>query len=180
MEAWTGDWAEGLKRGLLATELSGAWMVGQLANWVAPNTRGLWRVAQLPENTFVAYGGTYYAIPRRAKPENKALAWSLIQDLTLNRNRQLQSFRSQDAFPALLSAHEDAFFDEPLPFLGGQRARLIWRDAARRITAAKLHKQNRFADEVIKGELDNVLAFGKDIRQSLADAEDVLALRATR
>ena len=35
---------------------------------------------------------------------------------------------------ALAVWREAPFFDEPLPFLGGQPARRLWRDAARRIT----------------------------------------------
>ena len=58
------------------------------------------------------------------------------------------------------SAQEDPFFDEPLPFLGGQRARLPWRDLARKIRAQAPHRQATFAQEVINGELDNVLAYG--------------------
>lgn len=180
VEVWRNDWAESLKRGRLATEMSGCWMVGQLANWVAPETRGLWRSAPLPEQTYVSYGGTYYVIPRRSDPARKALAWSLIQTMTLDRQRQLDTFRAQDAFPALLAAQEDPFFDEPLPFLGGQRARLLWRDLARKIRAQAPHRQATFAQEVINGELDNVLAYGKDVRTALADAERVLALRAKR
>lgn len=180
VEVWRNEWAEGLKRGMLATEMSGCWMVGQLANWVAPTTAGLWRSAPLPEQTFVAYGGTYYVIPRRSDPARKQLAWSLIQMMALDRQIQLDTFRKQDAFPALLAAQEDAFFDEPLPFLGGQRARLMWRDTARRITALAPHRQASFAAEVINGELDSVLEYGKDIRTALADAERVLASRAKR
>ena len=180
VSAWSNDWAEGFRRGSLATELSGAWMVGQMANWVAPGTRGLWRVAQLPENTFVGYGGSYYALPRQAAADNRALAWELVQLLTLNRELQFAAFKSQDAFPALLETFDDPFFEQPLPFLGGQRARLLWRDAARRITATQVHKQNNFADEVIGTELDNVLDHGKDIARALADAHRLLERRALR
>jgi multiple sugar transport system substrate-binding protein len=178
--AWSNEWAEGFRRGTLATDLSGAWMVGQMANWVAPSTKGLWRAAQLPESTFVGYGGSYYAIPRRAAAENKALAWELIQMLTLDRDLQFAAFKSQDAFPALLDTFDDPFFAQPLPFLGGQPARLLWRDAARKITATQVHKQTNFADEVIGTELDNVLDHGKDIGRALADAERLLARRAHR
>lgn len=180
VNAWSNEWAEGLRRGQIATELSGAWMVGQMANWVAPTTKGQWRAAQLPEDTFVGYGGSFYALPRRAKAENKALAWELVQLLTLNRERQFAAFKSQDAFPALLETFEDPFFEEPLPFLGGQQARLLWREAAKRITAVQAHKQNNFAEEVIGTELDNVLDHGKDIRTALADAERLLLRRAKR
>lgn len=180
VNAWSNEWAEGFKRGSLATDLTGAWMVGQMANWVAPATKGLWRAAQLPEQTFVGYGGTFYAMPRRADPERKALAWAFIQFLTLDRERQFAAFKSQDAFPALLETHDDPFFEQPLPFLGGQAARTLWRDAARRITAVEAHKQNNFADEVINTELDNVLDHGKAIPTALADAERLLARRAHR
>jgi len=180
VNAWSNEWAEGFKRGTLATDLSGAWMVGQMANWVAPGTKGLWRAAQLPAQTFVSYGGSFYAIPRRATPENKALAWELIRLLTLDRELQFAAFKSQDAFPALLETLDDPFFDEALPFLGGQPARRLWREAARRITATQVHKQANFADEVIGTELDNVLDHGKDIGRALADAERLLARRAHR
>lgn len=180
VEVWFNDWAEMLKRGRLATELSGGWMAGQLANWVAPDTAGKWRVAQLPDNTYCSYGGTYYAIPRRSAPERKQLAWQLIQELTLDRQRQLEAFKSQDAFPALLAAQEDAFFDQPVPFLGGQHARVLWREAARRIPVVRMHKQHKFADEVVNAELDNVLEYGKPISQALADAQALLVHRANR
>jgi multiple sugar transport system substrate-binding protein len=178
--AWSNEWAEAFRRGRLATELSGAWMVGQMANWVAPDTRGRWRAAQLPGETFVGYGGTFYAIPRRSDPARKALAWDLIRLLTRDPALQLAAFKSQDAFPALLATHEDPFFDEALPFLGGQRARRLWRDAARRIGPVRNHKQNNFADEVIGTELDNVIDRGKDIGAALGDAARLLERRARR
>jgi multiple sugar transport system substrate-binding protein len=155
-------------------------MVGQLANWVAPGTKGLWRVAQLPEQTFVGYGGSFYAMPRRADPGRKALGWELIQMLTLTPALQLEAFKSQDAFPALVETHQDPFFEQPVAFLGGQPARVVWREAARRITATQVHKQTTFADEVIGTELDNVLDHGKDIATALADARRLLERRAHR
>ena len=180
VEVWFNDWAEMLKRGRLATEMSGCWMAGQMANWVAPGTAGKWRVAQLPENAYCSYGGTYYAIPRRSAPGRKQLAWQLIQELTLDRQRQLEAFKSQDAFPALLAAQEGPFFDEPVPFLGGQKARVLWRESAQRIPVVRMHKQHKFADEVVNAELDNVLEYGKPIQQALADAQALLVHRATR
>jgi multiple sugar transport system substrate-binding protein len=177
---WSNEWAEGLRRGTLATELSGAWLVGSLSNWVAPQTSGLWRAAQLPAGAHVAYGGAFYAVPRLAAPSRKALAWEFIQLLTLDRGRQLLAFKSYDAFPALLEAHDDPFFDEPVSFLGGQPARRLWRTAARRIGATPVHKQDGFADEVVATELESVLNRGKDTRAALADAQRLLERRAHR
>ena len=180
VNAWSNEWAEGFKRDRLATVLSGAWMLGQLATWIAPDTRGRWRAAQLPDDTFVSYGGSFYALPRQAPAENRALAWEFIQLLTLNRELQFAAFKSQDAFPALLETYNDPFFEQPVAFLGGQRARLLWRDAARRITATQVHKQDIFAEEVIDTELDNVLGRDKDIGRALADAQRLLERRARR
>ena len=100
--------------------------------------------------------------------------------MTLNREVQLNAFRSQDAFPALLETYDDLFFEQPIKFLGGQVARNGWRDAARRISAVTVHKHDAFADEVINTELDKVLDRGKDITTALADAQRLLARRAHR
>jgi multiple sugar transport system substrate-binding protein len=178
--AWSNEWAEGFKRGSVATEFSGAWMVGQLSNWVAPKTSGLWRVADMPEGFAVSYGGAFYAIPRRSDPARKAMAWEFIQFLTLNRDRQLEAFSKYDAFPALLDTHDAPFFEEPLNFLGGQKARILWRNTARKITAVQPHKQNNFAEEVMNTELDKVMLYGKNIRTALGDAQRMLELRAHR
>jgi multiple sugar transport system substrate-binding protein len=177
---WSNEWVEGFKRGTLATELTGAWMVGALSNWVAPQTSGLWRAAPLPAGAHVAYGGAFYAMPRLAAPSRKALAWEFISLLTLDPGHQLQAFKSYDAFPALLQTHEAPFFDEPMPFLGGQPARQLWRTAARRIGATPVHKQDGFASEVVGSELDNVLQRGKGIAAALADAQRLLERRAHR
>lgn len=180
LSAWTNEWAEAIKRHALATELGGAWLVGQLSTWIAPGTKGRWRATQFPEGGYAGYGGAFYAIPRRSDPARKALAWDFVRLMTLDRGVQFAAFKGFDAFPALLAAHEDPFFDEPLPFLDGQPARLLWREAARRISATTVHRQNSFADEVLGAELDKVLDQGKDIPTALGDAERLLQRRATR
>jgi multiple sugar transport system substrate-binding protein len=180
VSAWSNEWTEGFKRGKLATQLSGAWLAGHLSNWLAPNTRGLWRATHLPEGAWAAYGGTFFAIPKHANATNKALAWEFIQMLTLERTMQLQAFKSQDAFPALTQVHGDEFFEQPIEFLGGQKARILWREATRHISAVQVHKQDSFADEVVNTELDKVLDQGKAISTALADAQRLLEKRAKR
>jgi multiple sugar transport system substrate-binding protein len=178
--AWSNEWSEGFKRGTIATQMTGAWLAGHLNNWLAPATKGQWRAAQLPEGAFAAYGGTFFAMPRGAPTANKALAWQFIQLMTLNRAVQLGAFKQQDAFPALIETYDDPFFEQPIPFLGGQDARVGWRAASRRIAAVQVHKQDAFASEVIDTELDKVLERGKDIPTALADAQRLLQQRAKR
>jgi len=178
--AWSNEWSEGFKRGTIATQMSGAWLSGHMNNWLAPSTRGLWRASQLPEHSFAAFGGTFFAIPKGAPAAHKQLAWEFIQLMTLNRDVQLGAFKAQDAFPALIETYADPFFELPIEFLGGQKARVIWREAATHITAIAVHKQDSFADEVINTELDKVLDRGKDITVALADAQRLLQQRAYR
>lgn len=176
--AWSNDWTQGFKTGGIATQMSGAWLAGHMAAWIAPNTKGLWRVTQLPENTWAAWGGTFYVIPKNA--QNKAMAWEFIKLMTLDRDLQLNAFKVKDAFPALLEAHTDPFYDEPLEFLGGQKARQWWRAAAMNIQPIGVNKLDNIADEVVNTELDKVLNQGKDIRAALADAKALLDKRAHR
>ena len=176
--AWSNEWSEGFKRGTIATQMSGAWLAGHLNNWLAPETKGLWRAAQLPEKAFGSWGGSFYSIPKAAK--NKALAADFIQMMTLTPDLQLAAFKSQDAFPALIETHKDAFFDQPIEFLGGQKARLIWREAAQKINAVDVHKLDPIAEEIVNTELDKVLDQGKDVRTALADAKALLERRVKR
>ena len=180
VSAWSNEWSEGFKRGTIATQMTGAWLAGHLNNWLAPDTKGKWLAAQLPEGAFAAYGGTFFAIARGAPAAHKPLAWEFIQMMTLERSLQLAAFKSQDAFPALLETYDDAFFEQPIAFLAGQKARVGWRSAAARIAAVDVHKQDAFADEVINTELDKVLDRGKDIATALADAKRLLQQRAHR
>jgi multiple sugar transport system substrate-binding protein len=177
---WSNEWSEGLRRGTLATQLSGAWLVAHMSQWLAPKTKGLWRACQLPESNWAAYGGSFLAIPKKIDPDQKMLATDFIQFLTLERQQQLNAFTQFDAFPALQSTFDDPYFDAPIPFLGGQAARKLWRQAAQHIRAVAVHRQDAFADEVINTELDKVLDQGKNIPTALADAAHLLERRAWR
>ena len=100
--------------------------------------------------------------------------------MTLNPELQFKAFKSQDAFPALVETHAGGFFDEPIEFLDGQKARLIWREAAKNIVSAKVHKQNNFANEVIDMSLDRVLDGHSSIDDALSEAHSLLEKRAFR
>ncbi|HLO94487.1 MAG TPA: sugar ABC transporter substrate-binding protein, partial [Burkholderiaceae bacterium] len=111
---------------------------------------------------------------------HKALAWDLLKLLALDRAQQVEAFRSLDAFPALLAAQEDGFLARPIEFLGGQAARLQWREMARRVPALALDRYDPVADEVVRAELDKVLNHGKDIPQALSDARATIERRVRR
>src|SRR6202012_1934466 len=158
--------------------MMGAWLAGHLKTWLAPDPSGKWRSAPLPAGATASYGGSFYAIPRRAahKPEG----WAFGRFMTADRQQQLDSLRVLDAFPALLDAQRDPVMEEPLAFLGGQKARLLWRDIAARVPAIPVDKYDAMATDVVRAEYQNVISQGKDIREALADAKSLIEHRARR
>ena len=85
-----------------------------------------------------------------------------------------------DAFPALIAAQKDTFIDEPIEFLGGQKARQLWREIASKTPAITVDKFDSVAGEVVNAELENVLENGKDIKAALADAKAMIDKRVRR
>lgn len=173
---WSNEWYDAFKKGTVATQFSGAWLTGALQNWMAPDTKGLWRVQNLPEKGFASWGGSFYAIPTKAV--NKQWAWEFIKFMTLDQGSQITAFKDNGAFPALLAAQKDKAFSEPVDFLGGQKARILWRDAAAKTQPIDVNKYDSVAEQILQTELTNVLEQGKDIKQALTDARAQIARRA--
>ncbi len=178
--AWTNEWIEGFKRGTFATEMSGAWLAGHLARYIAPQTKGLWRAAPLPGKTFASWGGSFYGIPRGITAERKAAAWQFIQFLALNKEMQLEALKRLDAYPTLVETHSDPFIEQPIEFLGNQKARVLWRTAAASIPAIEVNKLDPIAAEIIANQLDKVLELGKPIKAALRDAQRQIERRVRR
>jgi multiple sugar transport system substrate-binding protein len=178
VNAWSNEWSESLKRGNVTVQMMGAWLGGHLQNWLAPDTAGKWRSGPLPENVATSWGGTFYAIPKKAV--NKELAWDLIQHLTLSKTQQQEALQKFNAFPALLEAQTGDFFAQPVSFLGGQKARADWRDTALKIKPTRVFKNDPVAEEILNAELDLVLTKGKAVDAALADAHRQIQRRAQR
>ncbi len=170
IDRWTNDWFESLRRGV-ATEISGAWLGGQLASYIAPDAAGKWRASALPGGDVASWGGSFYAIPSRNTPERKKLAWDFIRFMCTDRDMQIAVFKSIDAFPVLLEATNDAFLEEPLPYFGGQRARLLWRDLAQRVPVQQVNRLDASVQLMVRAELDNMLSGRKTIARALSDAQ---------
>ena len=175
---WTNEWYEGFRKGTVATQFSGAWLYGQLKGWMAPDTGGDWGIANLPNNAYASWGGAFWAIPTQGK--QKDLAWKFVKFITANKAAQLAAFKANGAFPSLKAAQSDPSFNEPIEFLGGQKARLMWKSAAARIKPIDVDKYDTVAQEIIYNTLKQVINENKDITAALAEAKTQIERRARR
>ena len=175
---WTNEWVAGFRSNRIAGAMMGAWLAGHLKNWLAPDTAGKWRAAPLPAGATASYGGSFYAIPKRA--QHKPEAWAFVRFMTADKQQQVDSLRALDTFPALLAAQQEPVISEPMPFLGGQKARELWRDIAAKVPAIPVDKYDSMATDVVRAEYQNVVTKGKDIATALADAKSLIEHRARR
>jgi multiple sugar transport system substrate-binding protein len=107
-------------------------------------------------------------------------AWEFIRFLSLDRDMQLAALKGLDAYPSLIDASNDPFFEEPVAYLGGQQARVLWRSAAQRIPAPEVNRLDPIAAQVIASELEKVLELDKPIKDALATAQRVIERRIRR
>jgi multiple sugar transport system substrate-binding protein len=175
---WTNEWVAGFRSGRIAGQMMGSWLAGHLKNWLAPDTAGKWRSAPLPGGVHASYGGSFYAIPKRAA--HKAEAWQFVRFLTADRQSQLDALQQFGNFPALIAAQQDPVVDAPIAFLGGQRAGALWRDIAAKVPAIPVDRYDSMATDAVRAEYQNVITDGKDIHAALADAKWLIEHRARR
>ncbi len=159
--AWTNEWYEGFKRGTVATQLSGAWLLGHLQNWMAPETAGLWGAANTPNGVYVSWGGSFYGIP--VQSQNKEAAWKLVQFLTDNPQTQLEALDVTGAFPALTEVYDNEIFEQPIAFLDGQPARELFASVAQNVEGVATNPSDAVALEIVDTALSQVLDEGRDI-----------------
>ncbi|MGR5000007.1 ABC transporter substrate-binding protein [Vibrio celticus] len=176
--AWSNEWTEGLRRGTISVQLMGAWLGGHLQDWIAPEAKGKWRTSQLPNGSYASWGGSFYSIPKKA--EHKEEAWTFIEFMATSTEIQKLGFTEINAFPALVATHTDSFFDEEVAYLGDQKARLIWREAASHIPAVTVDRYDEVARQVVNDSLEKVLENDADIDEVLANAEKQIKRRARR
>ena len=178
ISSWSNEWYEGFRNGTFATQLSGAWLLGHMKNWIAPDTAGKWAVSNLPDGIYGSWGGSYLSIPKQSTNQDEA--WKLIEYMTVNPKTQLTAFATIAAFPSNVTTYGDSLFDEPIPFLGGQKARQLFAEVAKNIKPVQPGKGDHVARSIIlENALMQVLDEGKDIKEALDEA-DRLIKRRTR
>jgi multiple sugar transport system substrate-binding protein len=163
------EWVDGLNKGTIAVQFSGAWFENTLRE-VAPQTAGLWRAADLPNQAYAFWGGSYYAIPKESR--KKTDAWEFIKYLTTTKEAQLTALKANGALPVLRAAQNLPEIKDPLPFLGGQQARVLWIRSANKIRPIEVNKLDPAVSEQVGVVLRRVLEEGVDIKTALTEANN--------
>jgi lactose/L-arabinose transport system substrate-binding protein len=111
--------------GTVASQLYGAWYEGTIRTNVPEDQAGKWGVYLMPSMkdgpNAANLGGSSLAIP--ASSDNQEAAWAYVNYALGTPEGQVTMLREYGLVPSLLSALDDPFVQEPLPFWGDQK---VW------------------------------------------------------
>lgn len=176
------DWNEKIQAnttGIVASQLFGAWYEGTIRSTAPADQAGNWGVYLMPSLTpdgarAANIGGSSLAIP--ASSDNKEAAWAYVNYALGTNEGQVTMLREYGLVPSLLSALEDPFVNEPLPFWGDQP---VWQVVLDRLEKIKPIRGTPFfadADEIVQvaqtaylnGSFDSAQAALDDAAQQIA------------
>lgn len=96
---YTDAWNAALANGDFAATLCPSWGMGYIqATLTESGSDAVWDVADIPGNGG-SWGGTFYAIPAQATPDQQAAAWDLLSWLA-ERDQQIALFQATGNLPA--------------------------------------------------------------------------------
>ena len=175
--AWSERWAPSLKNGQIATIVMGAWMLGNLKTNIDANGAGKWRVTAAPGGAF-NNGGTYLQIPKLS--ENKAAAWEFIRFLTTNPEVQNAIFEKTGIVPAYKPAWNSPIYDQPVEYLGGQKAWKLIVELAQQVKPHTYSAVDALGNDLLNAQVDAAIAGRVSPEQALMTAANQLKERAAR
>ena len=125
------NWGEKItsnNAGTVATQMYGGWYEGTIRTNATEDAAGDWGVYLMPSMTAdgahaANLGGSALAIP--ASSDNLDAAYAFVEYALATDAGQVEMLKSNGLVPSLLSALEDPYVSEGLPFWGGQA---VWVD----------------------------------------------------
>jgi len=173
--AWSERWAPSLQSGKIASVVMGGWMLGNLENLIDPDGAGNWRVTTPPGGAF-SNGGTYIQIPKLA--QHKELAWEFTRFVTTNTGGLNAVFQKTGIVPAYKPAWSDPIYDEPVPYLGGQRAFRLMVNLAQQVKPLTYSPVDALGTDLLNAQVDTAISGKASPQQALQTAATQLQDRA--
>ena len=84
------------------------------------------------------------------------------------------AYKEADAFPAYMPAWNDPIFDEGIEYIGGQKARQLWKKIALEIPEVYVNEKDPVANSILMQALSEVLEGKKNVDKALKDAQEEL------
>lgn len=166
--------------GTVASQLYGAWYEGTIRSTAPEDQSGKWGVYLMPSLTAdgpraANLGGSSLAIP--ANSDNKEAAYAYVEYALATNEGQVTMLKDYGLVPSLLSALEDPFVEEPLPFWGDQP---VWQVVLGTLDQIEPLRGTPFfgdADEIVQTVQTQYLNGGYESAQAaLDDAANQIAL----
>ncbi|MGI8908304.1 MAG: ABC transporter substrate-binding protein [Candidatus Sumerlaeaceae bacterium] len=176
-----GDPFDLVKSGRVAGNIAGPWY-GKLLEQRAPEQAGKWRVAlfprRSPELPSCGVGGSCLAMPYNAP--NKRGAIELARYMSTNKFA-MAYFRRVGSPPPQITAWNEAVFDEPSSYFGGQTVYAVVRQAIDQSHPLQLLPNAEIVKSHVRWALSEISRGKSDAHQVLSkavvDANEVLAQR---
>ena len=166
--------------GKVASQLYGAWYEGTIRSTAPEDQKGKWGVYLMPSMTAdgpraANLGGSSLAIPSTSK--NQEAAWAYVNYALGSNEGQVTMLREYGLVPSLLTALDDPFVKEPLPFWDGQK---VWELVLGTLDKIKIDRGTPFfgdADNIVKTVQSQYLNGGyPDAQAALDDAAKQIEL----
>jgi multiple sugar transport system substrate-binding protein len=131
---FTDEWYRGMAEGRYATWVAGAWAPTFLQT-VIPQAAGQWRVAPMPNYGQPAVpenGGSSVAVTTQSKCQAAAAEFAIWLNSDPAAAKELN--KTSLLYPATTALVQDqAWLNEPMPFLGGQLANQVYVEASKQV-----------------------------------------------
>ena len=183
-EWWTDPWYKALADGKVATIVEAVWMGTFLKSFIAPDAEGQWGVFLMPtwesgDARASNDGGSALAIFEET--EQMEAAWAYTRFHLGLKESQLEMYREKDIFPSLETTYDDAFFEEPDPYFGGDEARALFADVVTEIPEGGVYSADyQLMNELMATELQKFALGQQSAGEALANAAETIRARARR
>ncbi len=167
---WTDEWWRAVGAGKIATWVTGAWGLGNVASTLTDKA-GTFRVAPAPvwnaaDPQNAENGGSGFSVVRGG--QNTALAMGFLQWFSTEKASLAPQIKA-GSFPAQVATLKDpAYLNEKLDYYGGQQAHQILAQASERVADGWQYLPFQvYANSVFRDSVGSAISAGKPIRPSL-------------
>ena len=183
-EWWTDPWYKALANGDVATVVEAVWLGTFFKSFIAPKAGGKWGVIKLPVwesggSQASNDGGSALAVLEESKQQEAAWAYTRFH-LVLDKS-QLEMYRKKDIFPSLETTYDDAFFEQPDPYFGGDKARELFAEVVKEIPEAGIYSPDyQQMNQLTAAELQKYALGKQSASEALANAARAIRARTKR